>query len=95
VVPQGAQSHLSSFAHDANKGWTTQIERASSEVRRFVRAGAGVVQKQEQRVVALPLPPPAVGSRQQGVDFRFLQIGHRRVVDSPQGHGLELARAFH
>ena len=55
MVPQRAQTHLSSFSQDANGGGATEIQRASGEMRRLIRAGAGVVQEQEQRVVALPL----------------------------------------
>ena len=90
MVPQRAETHFSAFPKDANRGRAAKIKRASRQVRRLVRPGAGVVQKQEQRVVALPLSPSAIGCRQQGVDFGFLQIGHRRVIDTPQGHGLEL-----
>jgi hypothetical protein len=95
MVPQGAKTRPSSFPQDANGGGAAKIQRASRKVRRFVRAGAGVVQKQEPRVVALAQSLPAIGGRQQSVDFGFLQIGHCRVVHAPQGHGLELTRTLH
>ena len=82
--PERADSGFASLPVQADGRRPGEVEVGDSCVRSLAGPGSGVVQEQEQRVVALPLGVAAVGRFEQGFDLRLVQVGRDRDPDSTE-----------
>ena len=79
VRPEGTQSDFASFPDEAHRrGRVVEVECTDGELGGFGGACAGVVEQEKQRVIPPTLRTTAIGYGEQGIDLRFLEIGHGR-----------------
>ena len=89
-----AAALLAPLADDAD-GLRVPIDVADPERRGLARACTGVVKEQQQRMIAYPLARQSIGSGQQRIDLRLLQVsdaGRNTLLDR---HHPDLGAPFH
>ena len=69
--PKRAHADLSAFAVQTNRGVLVEIQIANRHCCDFAGSCSGIIQKEDQRMIAHPLETMAIRSRQQGVNFVF------------------------
>jgi hypothetical protein len=67
---------------------------ADADVCCFIGAGSGIVQEQQERVVATPLRGATVGCREQGIHLRLVEVGNWSLSGSFEGNRPKLSAPF-
>ncbi len=93
VCPEWARPRFAALAEQVRRRSGPENEVTDGDARGFGGSCTGVVEEQEQRVVAASLGPPAIRRGQQRVDLVLVEIRHdgcRRatVGNRPDLHGL-------
>jgi len=91
VRPQRTCAGLATLPEEAHRRCGVERDGADGEFGSFGGASAGVVEEQEQSVIALALRASAIGHCEQRIDLGFLQVGHGGCRRSAQWDGVDLS----
>jgi hypothetical protein len=88
--PQRTLPLFATFAADFHRA-TRQVQFADEQLCSFLGASSGVVEKQQQSVVATALGGLAIWDAQQRIHLRFVQIGNDCLAGLFERNGTDLA----